>query len=329
MHRLWIVCLVIGCLDLVVSCSKPALADQKYEPQDPLAAIDGDPIYLGELHLILTERLKVQDLSKLGVEVQQATAALLVRRHLAMRSLRAQGGESLDAMIRKQVESFSSEAARRGSSLAEQARLRMADENSLKADLAWRIAWAQYLKSKLTDANLRRFFEQRRLHYAGHRWEVSQIFLDMDTSDKSAVANAEQSLADLCEELRGSADVAQAFADAARQHSDAGSAGTGGKIGWVEKDGDLPGSVMALIRKTEAGQIAGPVRSPLGLHVVYVHRSEPGKLQYEQLTDQSQLRRDAADAMFDALVNQQRDANIQWFIPALKPPPEVAIFPGE
>lgn len=310
-----------------VSATNPSLAQEKYGPSDPIAAIDGDPIYLGELNLILTERMKVRDLSKLGLEVQQVTAALLVRRHLAMKSLRAQGGDALDAMIARQIESFASEAARRGSSLEEQAQSRMANEDSIRADLAWRTAWAQYLKSKMTDANLKRFFESRRQHYAGYRWEVSQIFLQMDPSDQASIENAEQSLADLANEIGSSSDAAQAFADAARQHSDAGSAEGGGMVGWVEKDGDLPSSVMAAIRQTADGKIGGPVRSPLGLHLVYVHRSEPGELSFDDMTDQAQLRRDAADALFDALVNQQRDANIQWFIPALKPPPQVPIFP--
>ena len=98
-------------------------------------------------------------------------------------------------------------------------------------------------------------------------------------------------------------------------------------MGWVNNDGDLPSSVMAVIRKTSDGKIGGPVRSPLGLHLIYVHQSEPGELEFEQMTDQTQLRRDAIDALFSALINQQSEANIQWFIPALKPPSEVAIFP--
>ncbi|MEM8666410.1 MAG: peptidylprolyl isomerase [Planctomycetota bacterium] len=326
LHRPFLT-LCLGIAVVCASCHGVVVADEKYQPSDPIAAIDGDPIYLGELNLILTERFKVRDLRTVEMEVQQVTAALLVRRHLAMKSLRAQGGAALESMTQRTIETFASEATRRGSSMEQQAKARGATEDSLRADLAWRTAWAQYLKSKLTDANLRRFFDQRRLQYAGYRWEVSQIFLDMDINDRSALANAKQILGDLVNEMKESDDLAQAFAQAASQHSDAGSAGEGGKIGWVEKDGDLPGSVMALIRKTKVGEIGGPIRSPLGLHLIYVHQAKPGELKYEQLTDQSQLRRDAADALFDHLVNQQREANIQWFIPALRPPEEVPIFP--
>lgn len=304
-----------------------AVADDKLGPSDPIAAVDGEPIFLGELNLILTQRLKARDLDNVPIDVQRATATLLVRRHLAMKSLEQQGGEALKEIIRRQFESYAAEARRRGSSLAQQAQARMADENSLAADIAWQTAWSQYLKSRLNETNLRRYFQQQRGRYAGNRWEVSQIFVKMDTRDIDSVKAATANMSELAEQLASSGSIAQAFADAARQHSDSGSAAQGGMVGWVEKDGDLPGSVMAAIRKTEVGQISDPARSPLGVHLVYVHRAEVGNLSFDDLTDQAQLRRDAADALFQALVAQQRAANVTWFVGALRPPASVSIVP--
>ena len=304
-----------------------ANAEETFRPDDPIAAIDGQPIFLGELNLILSERLNARDLDKIGIEIQQATAALLVRRHLAMKSLRQQGGESLQAMIRRQVESFESEARRRGSDLAKQAKARKSDEKSLIADIAWRTAWSQYLKSRLNDENLRRYFDRERDRYAGNRWEVSQIFVKTGGLDAESLTATMQNMSQLADEIRASGTVANSFADAARQHSESASAEQGGMVGWVEKDGDLPGAVMAAVRKTEVGDISQPVQSPLGIHLVFVHRAEPGKLTFDDLTDQAQLRRDAADALFNALVANQRDAKITWFIRALQPPPTVSIIP--
>lgn len=315
------------CALSAVLCHGHVLAEDKLGPDDPIAAIDGAPIFLGELNLILTERLKVRDLDRLGIEVQQATAALLVRRHLAMKSLREQGGDALDAMIRRQVEAFAAEARRRGSSLDQQARARMSDEKSLTADIAWRTAWAQYLKSRLTETNLRRFFERDRDRYAGKRWEVSQIFLKMDDADAESISAAQENLSQVADELRAADDASVAFAEAARLHSDSPSAGEGGMVGWVEKDGDLPSSVMAMVRQTGDGQISDVVRSPLGLHLLYVHRSQAGDLTFDDLTDRAQLQRDAANALFDALVAAQRDAKVAWFVDALRPPPSVQLIP--
>ncbi len=327
MTRFNVAVLLVGLLAWCGGTGIRATADDKLEPGDPIAAIDGDPIYLGELNLILTERLKARDLDKLGIQVQQATATLLVRRHLALKSLREQGGEMLEAMIRRQLEMYAAEVKRRGSSMEEQAKSKMADENSLAADIAWRTAWSQYLKSRLNDANLRSFFDQHPDRYAGTRWEVSQIFIKVDPRSAASVKATEASLSELADELRASGAVDEAFADAARQHSESGSAAQGGMVGWVENDGDLPASVMAAVRTTAVGQVSAPVRSPLGMHLLLVHQTEPGKLSFDDLTDVAQLRRDATDALFDALVARQRGAKVTWFVAALKPPPSVALFP--
>ncbi len=315
---------------ILLGVLSPAAAfdeEGRYKPGDPIAAIDGNPIYLGELNLILTERLKMRDLSEVGMPIKQATAALLVRRHLALKSLQQQGGAALDSIVQRQIESISHEATRRGSSLAKRAATQLADERSLIADITWRTAWREYLKSRMNDANLRIFFDREKARYAGGRWQVSQIFIDVDANDEPSVANAQKNMVDLADQLRSSDSLADAFASAALEHSEAGSANEKGMVGWVENDGDLPATVMAVVRKTAPGKISEPVRSPLGMHLVFVHQFQPGKLTFDELVDQGQLRRDAANALFGSLVRRQSDAKIVWFIPALKPPQSIGIVP--
>ncbi|MFK8114132.1 MAG: peptidylprolyl isomerase [Rubripirellula sp.] len=315
------------CFLLLGILSVPLQAADDLEPTDPIAAVDGEAIYLGEMNLVLTERLKVRDLGRVEVPVQQATATLLVRRHLAMKSLREDGGESLQNVIDRQLGLYVAEAKRRGSSLEEQAKARKSDSVSLKADLAWRTAWAQYLKSRMTSKNLRLFFDGRRDRYGGSRWQVSQVFVKMDTSDPDSVETTRVRMEELADEIRASGTIAQSFAEAATSHSDAGTAADGGKVGWVEKDGDLPKSVMAVVRLTAVGAISKPVRSPLGMHLLFVSDRKVGKQSFEDLADQSQLRRDASNALFDALVARQKDAKVTWFIGHLRPPQNVSIFP--
>jgi hypothetical protein len=302
-------------------------AEETYEPSDPIAAVDGEPIYLGELNLILSQRFKSSDLDSVPMQVQQATAAILVRRHLAMKSLREQGGEAIEAMISRQRESFATEARRRGSSLADQAKARKADEKSLHAELAWQTVWGQYLKSTLSDKNLRLYYEKNASRYGGGRWEVSQVFIKMDPADTDSIKATAAQLTELADEIRQSGSIPQAFAEAAREHSQGGTASEGGKVGWVEKDGDLPGRVMKAVREATIGEIAGPIQSPMGLHLILVHQGEVGKRTFEQLTDQAQLRRDATDALFDALVAKQKNAKVSWFISALQPPPGIQLVP--
>ena len=314
---------------IIAALTTVSPGQDKFGPDDPLAAIDGNPIFLGELNLILVDNLRISDPSKATAQVQQATATLLVRQHLALRTLKQQGGQSLQQLIDRQIATVAADAKRRGTSLQRQAEQRKSNEQSLKASLEWQVAWKQFLQSRLTDKNLRIFFERHRQHYAGGRWEVSQLFLKVDPSDSAQAEETQRRLTALVAELRSSTSPEIAFAQAAQEHSESGSATEGGKVGWVEVDGDLPRSVMNVVRNSKPGEVSMPVRSPLGLHLVFVHQHEPKDLEFEELTDQTQLRRDATDAMFENLVRQQSDAKVSWFISALKPPAGVSLIPNE
>ncbi|MAI34422.1 MAG: peptidyl-prolyl cis-trans isomerase [Rubripirellula sp.] len=307
-----------------VRCSA---AGDDLEPGDPIAAIDGEPVFFGELNLVLTERLQAKDLQRVGAEVRRATAVLIVRRHLAMKSLEAKGGATLEAMLKRQVAALAADLRRRGSSLQKQASDRMADENAMVNDLRWRLAWGQYLKSRLNESNLKKFFDLHRDQYAGGRWEVSQIFVRADKSDAASWRATLANVNELADQIRVSEAPQQAFYDAAIEHSESASASDGGKVGWVQKDGDLPGSLMTTIRKMKTGEVSAAIQSPLGVHLLLLHRVEAGDLKFEDLTDQAQLRRDAANALFDALLRERSETQVNWLVRDLKPPADVKMIP--
>src|SRR6056297_2467860 len=155
----WIAGLVLLALVVLPQPDRPLPAAEPLQPGDPIAAVDGQAIYLGELNLVLTERIAAADLDRVGDPVKQATALLLVRRRLAMNALREQGGEALQASVQRHLEDFADEARRRGTSLDQLAQARRATEQAMRTDLAWKSAWSQYLKSRMTEANLRRYFD--------------------------------------------------------------------------------------------------------------------------------------------------------------------------
>ena len=321
-----VVCGLLFCV-LWFSAVPCLAAGDDLEPRDPIAAIDGEPVFFGELNLALTERLQAKDLQRVGAEARRATAALIVQRHLAMKSLEAKGGATLEAMLKRQVETLASDLKRRGSSLQKQASDRMADEKSLVTDLRWKLAWGQYLKSRLNDANLKKFFNLHRDQYAGGRWEVSQIFVKADKSDAASLRATLVNVNELADQIRVSEAPQQAFYDAAVEHSESASASDGGKVGWVQKDGDLPSSLMTVVRKMKTGEVSKAIQSPLGIHLVFLHQVEAGDLQFEDLSDQSQLRRDAANALFDSLLRERSEAEVSWLVRDLKPPADVKMIP--
>ena len=70
----------------------------------------------------------------------------------------------------------------------------------------------------------------------------------------------------------------QSFAQLAKKHSlDSGSAENGGDLGVVAKDGLASKALEAAIFKMKPGEIAGPVQSEFGFHVVRLAEIIPGK----------------------------------------------------
>ena len=300
-----------------------------YEPTDPIAAIDGQPIFLGELNLALGEQLGIEQPRRARLDVQRAAAVILVRRHLALRALREKGGDALETLIERRTDRLTDKLQRRGITLQDYAERRASDVGSLRAHWTWQIAWQTYLDSRLTEANLERFFQKHPLRYAGGRWEISQIFFEIDDSVPDAAAIAEHRMDRLVETLSASDQLEADFAAAARRQSESGSSANGGRVGWVEKAGDIPAEVLRAVRATPPGEVSEPVRSPLGLHLVLVHRRETQVKSFEDLVDRARLRRDAADALFRSLVRRQRAAKVVWFIESLEPPASVAVVPGK
>lgn len=290
------------------------------EPEDIIASVDGNPVYVGELNLILAERFRNQPLDSIDVDLKRATCHLLAQRRLALRALRKVGGEPLAQMVQNEIDAFIMEAKRRGSTLQHQAKARSSDAASLLVDLSWRVAWGAYLKSKLTDENLRRYFEKNATSYNGTRYRISQIFIRPASTSEVDIVASVKSLSSLASEIQTAGEREIAFADAARQYSESSTAQSGGDLGWVESDGDLPAGLMKEVRKLPVGSVSRPLRSPLGVHLLFLHELEKGSLTFEELTDISLLRRDAANAMFEALVESEAETEVVWHLDALKPP---------
>ncbi|MEO1530206.1 MAG: peptidylprolyl isomerase [Planctomycetota bacterium] len=292
-------------------------------PTDPYASINGYPVFVGELNLLLMQKLGARDPMQVNENVRRASASLIVRQHLAMQSLREQGGESLAQLLDRNWSSFSAELKRQGFTVTQYTKRFQSDATSMRAAQDWQTAWKAYLRSRLTDENLKRFYQTSPERYAGARWDVSHLFFAVDRSDPDskavALERAEQIRARL-EESSSEDQLASEFAEFARTESDGATAEDGGRIGWVSKTGDLPGLVMASIRRTNENGVTKPVVTSRGVHLALVHKKASRDVAFEDLKDRAQLRRDATDRLFTELVSRQKDPKVTWLVAKLRPP---------
>lgn len=315
--------IVLAVFGIAFTCGAVLNAQESYVPEDPIAAVDGSPVLLGELNLLLRQQFPTRSLDQLPVQVQQAAAFVLVRRHLAMESLLQMGGGAIRSQVDRRWDAYQAELQRTGRTVNEAAQRLSANASSMQSNQAWQTAWGQYLKSRLTEANLKKFFERNRADYGGREYSISQLVLSVDRADsqsRTVMTDEAQSIyRELASGDQSESEFAELFLDYGKDQP---------PKTWVSVAGDLPVSVLAVVRSQAQTGLRPPVSSPLGIHLVYVHEVREKDVTFEGLTDRSALRRDATNWLFESLVAKQAEAKVQWFIPELKPPPNVVLVPN-
>lgn len=273
----------------------------------PLAIVGGVAIEAADVEAILRQRVSLRtDLQQADSKAEEAarTAILetLIQRQLAMSRLLALGGEGLRARIARAQQGAAAE------------RVRVGDESPVPKEqrnsIAWSVAWGEYLRSQLTEENLRRYFEKHRWRYGDSRADVSQIMIPFGTESEGY--GPEELLRQVRVEIEaGKID----FATAARQHSQAPSAENGGSLGWVGPQGDVPKAVANMAFEGELNRVLGPIASDRGWHLVWVHERQVPEGGFEELSDRATLQRDVTNFLFDRLVEQAR-ATVSVVYPA-------------
>jgi hypothetical protein len=143
------------------------------------------------------------------------------------------------------------------------------------------LMWKAHVELAVTSAQIRQHFDEHRSELDGTRVRVQHLF--RKATSPGEVATAES----LLKMVRS--DVEQKrikFTDAVKQHSQSPSANEGGDVGWIAGRGKLPDELTAAALKLQPGELAGPIRSPFGVHLIQVTEREPGQLSPEDARPQ-------------------------------------------
>jgi len=147
-------------------------------------------------------------------------------------------------------------------------------------------------------------------YYQGHKSEFSEparynvrqiLFKIPDGADASTLSQKEQLTKKVLEEAKAGTD----FAALARQYSeDEVTAKNGGDMGMLTAEG-FPQGVGDLVASMKPGEVKGPLRSPLGVHIVKLEGKEDTKpIPFEKveasLTDKLRLQRAKSTARAEA-----------------------------
>ena len=144
---------------------------------------------------------------------------------------------------------------------------------SLRHELRLPLDWEAFVKLEVTDAKLREVWKQRRQEFDGSEVRAAQIALKSDDP-----AADEQTLRDLRGQIL---DKSITFADAAKKHSQAPSAATGGDLGRFGFRGKQPPPYPQVAFALKVGEVSEPVRSPFGVLLLTVTERSEGQLSLE------------------------------------------------
>ena len=304
-------------------------AEKKSTPIDvrSAAAVDGEPITAAEVHREVTRvapngfpdddtRARVQ-----AAALQQLVDQRLILRNLARTKVAADPKE-IDVMVQRLVKQLDA----RKLTLADHLASLGVDEAGLRRQIAWQMSWGRYLERYVTDENLRKYFEQHAREFDGSELRVAHILWKVDP--KAPREAWRKAIEEAVVVRRRIVSGETTFADAAKKHSQAPTAGAGGDIGFIQRRAPMPEGFSKAAFELETGAISAPVTSVAGVHLITCLEVKPGAAKWDD------SRRDVQSALvqylFQWLADKERSqAKIEFTgaLPYWKPGTDELVMP--
>lgn len=268
--------------------------------EDVVAKVDDQAITLGAVEREIAEVVRGREIAAAAKRrLQHQAREQLIDRELAFRELQTQrklASEADVALALARMEKQLPEGrltdalAARGWTLQEFRRYQR-----------WRLSWQQYLRTQLTDANLRTYFAAHRRDFDGTQLRIAQILWKVPADNAAALANARAQAARIREQI---AARQLSFADAARKHSQSPSAEQGGELGWIGRQATMPTAIHDAAFALAEGEVSQPLTTAFGVHLVHVLEVKPGNLAWRDV--RGELERAVTEYLFTWLADRQR-----------------------
>jgi len=245
------------------------------------AIVNDEPILVSEVERELKRVLGARPVAEQARRRLQAkTLDQLIRRRLILQSLQSSGQGASATEIDLAMGQLRKQLQQRELTLEEHLQQQGLSEAELRRVLEWQVGWQRFLARYLTDANLQAYFDRHRRDFDGTRLRVAHILIKPPGIDSSEAIAA---LRRLREEITNGTI---SFEEAARQHSAAPTAATGGDIGFIARREPMPESFSRAAFALDEGELSEPVVSPFGVHLIRCLAIEPGQKGWADVRDE-------------------------------------------
>ncbi len=245
-----------------------ACAEPKPAAEPPAAVVNGEPIAMAEIEGVLR---RIPDYPGGMTDEQRrvlrrAKADDLVDERLIKQFLRKHVPAPDPSVVRKRITELEAALKARGRSLADFFRETGQTEERLRADIAVAIQWNAYVDKRVSDAELRKCFEENRELLEGAVVRASHIAVLLPAgADGGARQSAINKLQAIRQEIQRGLD----FAEAAKKYSeDASTAAKGGDLGYFPPGNAAADPFFRALAGLKVGQISDIVQTEGSLHLI-------------------------------------------------------------
>jgi len=240
-----------------------------------VASVNGSPILARDVELeLLLEGQRTPSAADRDAAVNRVIDRALISKFLAKHSVKP-----LEEDVENLVERTRAGVQSGGETLeVVLGRLNLTEDDLRKSAQA-AVAWESYVLRTVTQPQLQALFDSHREHYDGTQVRLKQIVRSLSTTAPEADWEAAVSF---LKDVRGQIAAGQLeFSAAAMKHSTSPSGKSGGDIGFVRFQGDVPAPVATAAFALKTGEMSEPIRSAVGVHLIQVVDRKPGDFSLE------------------------------------------------
>jgi parvulin-like peptidyl-prolyl isomerase len=286
----------------------------------PVAVVNGEAIPAADLDAVLKRQppsptplseaqrlqLKREALDFLINEV--VMRQFLQRQHTPQAGLKPNSPE-----VNKQIAELEAGLKKKNSTLAQFLKESGQTEAELRASIAKEIQWEAYVSSRLTDADVQRYYEEYKPFFDKVVVKASHILLRVPEGAKDIDRQvARNKLMALRKDiLAGKID----FAEAARKYSECPSKDNGGDLGFFPRKFVVQEPFSRAAFALKPGEISDVVETDYGVHLIKVVDRSPGEpSHFDQI--KGEVRRICLMELgMDILAQEHKKAKIEILLP--------------
>jgi parvulin-like peptidyl-prolyl isomerase len=274
----------------------------------PAAVVDGTQITMAEVENVLKQAgptaTPLTEMQR--KQLQMEALGMLIDDLLMEQFLRKNAPQIIVAEVDKKVaELTASLKQQQGKSLADFCKESGQNEVQLRTNILNMLRWAAYVKEHLTEADVKRYYEESRDFFDRVAVRASHIVLRVSSSaspgEREQIRTRLQALRQ--EIASGKID----FAEAAKKYSQCTSAPNGGDIGYFPRKLAVEEAFAKAAFALKVGEVSDVVETDYGMHLIKVTDRKPGQpADFNKIKDE--VRELCTEEMRLAVLAKQRKA---------------------